>query len=69
MAARRPIIPAMDTTSNDFDSAVAHYQAGRMDAAASICVAILIRQPKHVGALRIQGLVALRSGPVTRNRR
>lgn len=61
-AARHLIIPAMETTTNDFDSAVAHYQAGRMDAAASICVAVLIRQPKHIGALRMHGLIALRSG-------
>ena len=52
----------MDTTTNGFGSAVVHFQAGRMDAAASICMAILIRQPKHLGALRMRGLIALRSG-------
>ena len=54
----------MDSSSNDFATAVAHFQAGRMEAASSICVAILIRHPKHAGALRMQGLIALRSDRV-----
>ena len=54
----------METTPNDFESAVAHFQAGRMDAASSICVAILMGHPKHAGALRMQGLIALRSDRV-----
>jgi len=52
----------MGTTDNDFASAIAHYEAGRMEAAASICSAILIRRPGHVKALRMHGLIALRSG-------
>ena len=52
----------MTPTDNNFEIAIAHYQAGRMDAAAAICMKILIGQPKHTDALRMQGSIALRAG-------
>ena len=33
-----------------------------MDAAAAICRKILVGRPKHVNALRMQGLIALQAG-------
>ena len=52
----------MKPTDNKFEAAVAHYQAGRMDAAAAICRKILIGHPKNIDALRMQGSIALRAG-------
>lgn len=52
----------MEPSQANFDAAVAHYRADRMEAADAICREILVGQPGHRDALRMQAWIALRGG-------
>jgi tetratricopeptide (TPR) repeat protein len=49
-------------TSSLHDEAVAAYQAGRFDAVQTLAEQILAQESEHVGALHLQGLLALAGG-------
>jgi Flp pilus assembly protein TadD len=53
-----------DDTSQLHDDAVAAYQAGRLDAVQTLVDRILSLDGEHVGALHLQGLLALAAGQV-----
>ncbi|ABE28959.1 tetratricopeptide repeat family protein [Paraburkholderia xenovorans LB400] len=56
-----PSSPAADHSSLH-DEAVQAYQAGRHDAVRTLAERILAEDPEHVGAIHLQGLLALASG-------
>jgi tetratricopeptide (TPR) repeat protein len=58
-----------DDTSSLHDEAVAAYQAGRLDAVQMLADRILGQDGEHVGAIHLQGLLALASGNTQSARR
>jgi predicted O-linked N-acetylglucosamine transferase (SPINDLY family) len=50
------------TIQQDFDLALQHHQAGRLQEAEQIYRQILRQQPEHVDALHLQGLIAHQAG-------
>ncbi|HEY8748673.1 MAG TPA: tetratricopeptide repeat protein [Tepidisphaeraceae bacterium] len=51
-----------DPTSNSFDDAIAHHQAGRVAQAEAICRQILALNPNHPDALHMLGVVLYQRG-------